>query len=96
MNLYDLLQNNAGVNITINAGQLCEAIDYCVTKTKEAFEAKQIPEEYVTRQRTAELLGVDLSTLWRWNRDGYLCTVKVGSKVLYRLSDINKILKAEV
>ena len=96
MNIYDLLQNNAGVNITINAGQLVEAIEYCVNKTKAEFEAKQAPETYLTRQQAAKMLDVDVSTLFRWNRDNYLCACKVGNKVLYKKSDIEKLLKAEV
>jgi hypothetical protein len=34
MNIYDLLQDNAGINITINAGQLIEAINCCANKVR--------------------------------------------------------------
>jgi len=95
MNIYDLLQNNAGVNITINAGQLVEAIDYCVQKTKAEFEAKQVPEQYITRKTAAALLGCDISSLYRWNRDGYLCAVKVFGKVRYRLSEVEAVISGK-
>ena len=39
-----------------------------------------------------ELCGVCDATLWHWNRKGYLKTVKVGNKVRYRASDIQRIL----
>lgn len=92
MNLYDLLQSNSGVNITINAGQLIEAIDYAVSKTKAEFEEKQQPEQYITRKQTAEILDIDLSTLWRYGKEGYLQAVEVGGKRKFRLSDIQRIL----
>jgi hypothetical protein len=42
---------------------------------------------------TAEMLDVDLSTLWRWNNEKYLCAVEVGGKRKYKLSEVNKILR---
>lgn len=33
------------------------------------------------------------TTLWRWDRIGYLPKVKVGSKVFYRIADIERIEK---
>jgi len=93
MNLYDLLQNNAGLNVTINAGQLIEAINYAVSKTKAEFETKQEPEQYITRKQAAKMLDVDLSSLWRWDKQAYLQPVSIGGKRCYKLSDINKILE---
>lgn len=37
----------------------------------------------VTRAQAAERLGVDLSTLYRWEKDGYLPAVRIGRKVFY-------------
>jgi len=96
MNLYDLLQNNGGVNITINAGQLIEAIDYCVIKTRKELEQQiqdSSAETFPSRQKVAEILDVDLSTLHRWAKSGYLVPLEVGGKRRYRMSDIKKILK---
>ena len=93
MNLYDLLQENSALNVTINAGQLCEAIDYSIARTKEAFETKQQPEEYITRKQTAQKLDVNPSSLWRWERENYLVPIRVGGKVRYKLSDVERIMK---
>lgn len=57
-------------------------------------ETEQEPE-YITTDQTAERLQVNRSTLWRWNRNKYLCPVKVGRKSLYRMADVNRILKIE-
>ena len=96
MNLYDLLNENSALNVTINAGQLLEVVDYAILKTKSVFESKQEPEQYLTRKQAAKTLNVDLSTLWRWNKENYLCAVEVGGKRLYKLSDVNKLLKKAV
>ena len=93
MSILNLLQDNPNINITINAGQLLKVVDYAISKTKLEFEAKQEPEQYLTRKQAAKTLNVDLSTLWRWNKESYLCAVEVGGKRLYKLSDINRILK---
>jgi hypothetical protein len=96
MNLYDLLQNNSGINVTINAGQLIEAIDYCVNKTRKELE-QQITdantETYPSPDQTAKIFGVDKSTLWRWKKQGYLVPVEIGGKRRYKMSDIKKILE---
>lgn len=60
----------------------------------EREQPEQEPE-YLTTDQTAERLQVNRSTLWRWNRDKYLCPVKVGRKSLYRLTDVKRILKIE-
>ena len=96
MSLYEILNDTPNLNVTINAGQLKEVVDYAISKTKAEFEAKQSPEQYITRKQAAQMLDVDLSTLWRWDNGNYLCAVEVGGKRRYKLSDINNILKAEV
>lgn len=53
-------------------------------------------EVYLTAEETAKRLKVDRSTLWRWNKEGYLVSTKVGSKVRYKLSDVERIQKGKV
>ena len=54
--------------------------------------AEKEEEEYLTRSETAEKLGVDLSTLWRWNKEGYLPNLKMGGKVVYPMSVIREFI----
>ena len=49
-------------------------------------------ERYLTKEQVKELCDVCDATLWHWNRKGYLKAVKVGNKVRYRTSDIQRIL----
>ncbi|GAB6121180.1 helix-turn-helix domain-containing protein [Dysgonomonas termitidis] len=96
MNLYDLLNDNTSLNITINAGQLIEAIDYCVNKTRRELE-QQITdantETYPSIEQVAKILNVDKSTLWRWRKQSYLIPIEIGGKRRYRMSDVKKILE---
>jgi len=55
------------------------------------FKPKQ-PNDYLTRKETAELLSVDLSTLFNWNKSGKLKPLGLGNRVYYLRSDIEASL----
>lgn len=56
-------------------------------------EAKnKTPETYLTRQATAEMLRVQLSTLNAWNKSGKLPAFGIGNRVFYKRSDIEKAM----
>ena len=66
-----------------------------MAKTKEQLEqiiTDQSVETYPSREKVAELLDVDLSTLWRWAKRGLLVPIEIGGKRRYRMSDIRRIL----
>jgi excisionase family DNA binding protein len=54
--------------------------------------SKQRERPTLTREQAAEALNVTLSTLWRWAKIGYLIPTKIGTKVLYKATDIDNIL----
>ena len=69
------------------------------TQTKNAqsdCEAwMDVPPEkgFITREETARLLHVKYTTLWRWNKKGYLRCKKVGGRhVLYKYTDVMALL----
>lgn len=50
-------------------------------------------KRFITRKETARLLHVNYTTLWRWNKKGYLRSKKIGGRhVLYKLSDVMALL----
>ena len=53
------------------------------------------PDRLLSPKETGVMLGIDLSTLYRWDKLGYLTKIKIGGKVRYRLSDIQNLLKHE-
>ena len=80
----------------IKGSDLANIIDKAIKETAAEVEAKlkaaQTPDELLTRQQVADLLGVTLTTLFHWNNKGILPTIKIGSKVRYRRSDIEQTL----
>lgn len=46
----------------------------------------------LTRSEAAKALNVSLATLWHWAKSGYLVPTKIGTKVLYKATDIDRIL----
>jgi hypothetical protein len=53
----------------------------------KTFKPKH-PNDYLTRQQTADLLSVDLSTLFNWNKSGKLNPLGLGNRVYYLRSEI--------
>lgn len=96
--ILNLLKSDVNFNITIKKNDLLDFADYLINKTKielEAYVVSAKPEKYLTRLEVCELLKVDQSSLHRWKYKGYLVPIKMGSRSLYLMSDINKMLKCE-
>lgn len=94
-NIVALAKECPDISITLKAGELIEAIDYCVGKTRKELEqiiTDSNTETYPSVDQVAKILSVDRSTLWRWSKQGYLTPMEVGGKRRYRMSDVNKIL----
>lgn len=67
-----------------------------ITNTKKELEAEILAdktERYLSPKQAAEILGVDLSSLWRWSKRDYLIPSNVGGKKRYKYSDIKKLLE---
>ena len=73
----------------ITGGKQCMK-DLLSILAAQVAEARK--ERYLTKEQVKELCGVCDATLWHWNRKGYLKAVKIGNKVRYRASDIQRIL----
>lgn len=92
MNIKEIINSGTNVQIVINALDLKEAF----LQWSEEHNQQQQPEEeeqYLTAKETADRLHVDVTTLWRWDKTGYLKKVKLGNKPYYRVSDIKKLME---
>lgn len=92
MNITEFIKANTNVQLVINALDLKEAFLQWAAEMKQS-EPVQKEEVYLSAKEAAKKLGVDLSTLWRWDRSGYLKKIKVGKSVKYRGSDIRKLME---
>lgn len=70
---------------------------YIQKLVREELE-KHIPaqskeKEFYTREETAKLLNVSLTTLFHWNNDGTLKNTKIGKRVYYSNNEVFSKMK---
>ena len=92
MSINEILKTGANVQLVISALDLREAFLQWNEEMRQPDQEIK-PEKYLTAQETADKLGVDVSTLWRWDKSGYLKKIKVGNKARYRESDVLKLME---
>jgi len=61
-----------------------------VIKKSSVKEKKE--EELLTRDEASNLLKINLSTLWRWTKDGKLSAYGIGNRVFYKKDELLKSL----
>lgn len=90
------------VTISVRLQDLLEAQETLIRKVRKEAEqeAAKRREQYgdtlIQKEEARQVLGCpDPSTMWRWENRGYLTPVKIGVKVFYRRSDIDRIIKAK-
>jgi predicted DNA-binding transcriptional regulator AlpA len=99
-NLLSIIQNEkANIRLEMSGEDLLEFSNDLINRAKselsvEIAEARK--ERYLTREEAKEICGVCDATLWHWNKKNYLKTIKIGSKVRYKMSDIRQILEGGV
>ena len=90
MNIKDLANLNANVSVVVTLPDLREFVSEMVAETA-ASKPQETEEKFLTKSEVAKLLNVSENTLWRWNRDGYLQSVKIGRNPFYKQSDIDRL-----
>lgn len=87
--------------VFMTAESFQKALDVVYTRAKEAAlaeirtRAEEDNEMMITKEEAMSLLGKSANTLWKWSRRGYLIPIKVGGRVMYKRSTINRILSNE-
>lgn len=94
VNLIEVAKEHPGMIVSISVGDLVNAnkelIDITMRDTEKLLsESNQ--EIYLSADKVAQMLGVDRSTLWRWEKSEYLVPIHFGGKVRYKMSDIKNI-----
>lgn len=82
-----------GLTVDENNAPIFEYFDRKFKQLQEQFQPRE-PETYLTRKQVAEMLQVNYTTLHNWKHKNILVPVGIGSRVLYKRSDIeNKLIK---
>ena len=95
MTIKELVNAGSNVHLMINAEDLRIYYESLIKDTISQLSPKKEKEVYLDVKQTCDILQVDRSTLWRWDKTGYLKPYRIGGKVRYRLSEIDKILGGE-
>lgn len=61
----------------------------------EEIVVSEKAETYPTIKQVSEILNVNITTLWRWNKNGYLNTIEFGGGRRYKMSDVKAILQED-
>ncbi len=96
-----LLQQNPEIakNITLqlSGSDLIDFANEISNQTAKHVEtrlqAQNKPDQLLTRSEVSKRINVTLSTLWRWEKTGVLIPIRIGSKVRYRLSDVENAIR---
>lgn len=95
MNIQELVKSSSQVMVIIGLDDLRLWHKEVIEDTRRELEEIVISdksETYPTPKEVSKILGVDLSTLWRWNKRKYLVHIEIGGKRKYKMSDVKSLL----
>lgn len=85
-----------GVVIQIDGSQLRAAMTELLHDEAEraaAYAAEATRNERMTRKEALEMLGIGETTLWKWEKQGIITSLKVGARRFFRRSDIIDLME---
>ena len=86
---------NGNIKLEVTGEDLLMFSNQLISRAKHELStaiAEARKEKYLTKEEVKKMCDVCDTTLWHWAKKNYLKPVKVGNKVRYRQSDIQKIL----
>ena len=90
MSLRDLLESGANVSVTVTLDDLRTILNEAAKGKKPAAQ-EQTTEEFLSRKEVLALLKIDSSTLWCWEKTGYIKSYPFGGRKRYRREDVEAI-----
>lgn len=83
------------MTLAVGINDLMEWQKETIEKTKRELEEAIISdktETYLSPKQVSQMLNVNLTTLWRWNKRGYLVHIEFGGLRRYRMSDVKSLM----
>lgn len=90
MSLRDLLESGANVSVTVTLDDLRTILNEAAKGTKPAAQ-EQTTEEFLSRKEVLALLKIDSSTLWCWEKTGYIKSYPFGGRKRYKQEEVEAI-----
>lgn len=96
IDIINLAKQCPGTILAVRADDLVEANTRLIDQVRADLEREIANKQsvvYLTREQVIAKLNIVPSTLWRWQKRGYLVPVKVGGENRYKSTDIDRILE---
>lgn len=90
MKLIDLIEAGEDVSVTIRLSDLHDFVTDLLKKLKPEEEPKK-KDEYLSRKEVLGVLKIESSTLWAWEKTGYIKSFPFGGRKRYKLEDVEEI-----
>ena len=98
IDILTLAKEAPGTILAVRADDLVEANTRLIDQVRADLE-KELAERntatLMTREMVLEQLNVSTTTLWRWEKRGYLVPVEVGGQRRYKSTDIKRIMEGD-
>lgn len=91
MNLKELLQSGANINLTVSLDDLRQLLHETVGTIQPAKSKERPPQAFLTRKEVLQTLNIDSSTLWNWEKTGYIRSYPFGGRKRYLQDDVEAI-----
>lgn len=95
MSIQEILKTGKNITVSIGIEDLKEWHKEVIADTRRELEEIVLTdkaETYPTPKQVSKMLNVDLTTLWRWNKKGYLKTIEFGGGRRYKMSEVKAII----
>lgn len=92
MSIQEILNSEMTVSVTITADDLRTFVRGMVADV-QAIEKTAKNEVYFTANQVCEYTGKVRSTLWTWEKRGYLTPSRIGKELRYSKSEIDLLMK---
>ena len=96
--LIDIARENPNIIVTVKVSDLIQANTILISEMADRLE-KEIKQRnettYLTREMVMAKLNVVASTLWRWQKKGYLVPVMIGGQKRYKSTDLDELLNGK-
>ena len=101
MDIFSIIQNGSSkIRLEVSGEDLLIFSNDLINRTKEELASLEVEknreEAYLSKADVKHLCGICDATVWHWQKRGYLNPIRIGRKVRYKKSDIEKILTGNI
>lgn len=85
------MESGANVSVTVKLDDLRVILKEAAGGLKPALHEELPAEEFLSRKEVLAVLKIDSSTLWCWEKTGYIKSYPFGGRKRYRREEVEAI-----